>query len=181
MRISEAYRKEQERLHALTEYGTASIHYAPLVNQIITKLGVTELLDYGCGKSANLAKHLKVGHKMTIQCYDPGVPEFSGEPVPMQMVACVDVLEHIEPDCLDEVLDHLKELTQGVGFFTIATGPAKKTLSDGRNAHLIQEPAEWWLPKIFQRFDLQTFQQVGDHGFYLIVYSKPKPLIEVPQ
>jgi hypothetical protein len=53
-------------------------------------------------------------------------------------------------------------------------GPALKTLPDGRNAHLIQEPVEWWLPKIMQRFDLQTFQMSSERGFYVIVYAKPR-------
>jgi hypothetical protein len=86
------------------------------------------------------------------------------------MVACIDVLEHIEPACLEEVLDDLMRLTKAVGFFSVHTGPAIKTLSDGRNAHLIQQPPEWWLPKFIERFEVQTFQRV-ESGFYVIVYS----------
>jgi hypothetical protein len=87
------------------------------------------------------------------------------------MVACIDVLEHIEPDCLDDVLDHLKHLTGKIGFFTVSCIPAKKTLPDGRNAHLIQESPEWWLPKITDRFALQSFQRSPD-GFVVLVSPK---------
>ena len=59
----------------------------------------------------------------------------------------------------------------GVGFFTIHTGKAGKTLSDGRNAHLIQQPAEWWLPKILERWTLQSFQ-ARPKGFAVIVTRK---------
>lgn len=133
---------------------------------------VAHLLDYGCGANCNLAKHLKVKTSLTYQAYDPCVEKFAAPPVPAQMVACVDVLEHIEPELLDNVLDDLKRLTDGILFASVHTGPAIKTLSDGRNAHLIQEPASWWLPKFFERFDLQTFQMTHENGFYVIGYAK---------
>jgi hypothetical protein len=84
------------------------------------------------------------------------------------MVACIDVLEHIEPDCLDDVLDHLAGLVQRLGFFTVHTGPAIKVLPDGRNAHLTQQPARWWLPKLLDRFDLMMFQKT-EQGFWVLV------------
>jgi hypothetical protein len=52
-----------------------------------------------------------------------------------------------------------------------------KVLSDGRNAHLTQQPMEWWLPKIWERFDIQTVQVTGEHAFYVIAYARQK-LIE---
>ena len=49
-----------------------------------------------------------------------------------------------------------------------------KVLPDGRNAHLTQEPIEWWLPKLTDRFDIQTLQKVGDHNYYSILYARPR-------
>lgn len=170
--ISSSYRAEQERLHQGGNYGTASIAYAPLVSQIIEKLEVSHLLDYGCGANVNLAKEIKLKSRITYQAYDPAVPRFSKEPLPAQMVACIDVLEHIEPDLLDNVLDDLRRLTEGVLFASVHTGPAVKVLSDGRNAHLTQEPPSWWLPKFLSRFDLQSFQMTHEHGFYVVGYAK---------
>jgi len=172
MLISDAYRSEQEQLHETGNYGTASIGYAPMVSQIINRMQITHLLDYGCGHLCNLAKHLKADHKVTYQAYDPGVPRFAKTPLPAQMVACIDVLEHIEPDCLDQVLDHIASLAEGVAFLSIHTGPALKVLSDGRNAHLIQQPMMWWLPKIWDRFELQTVQATSEHGFYIVALAK---------
>jgi hypothetical protein len=170
--ISSAYRAEQEKLHQSGVYGTVSVQYAPMVSQIIERMGVTHLLDYGCGSQRNLAKNLKIPHKITYQAYDPGVPEFSTPPVPAQMVACIDVLEHIEPDCLEAVLDDLKRVTEGILFTTVCSLPAFKTLSDGRNAHLIQEPMSWWLPKFWERFELQTVQATYDGGFVVVALAK---------
>jgi hypothetical protein len=92
-------------------------------------------------------------------------------PVPAELVCCIDVLEHIEPECLEDVLDHLEELTQRVAFISINTAAAGKTLPDGRNAHLIQRPMEWWFPKIVERFKLQTLQAVSEREFYVIVQN----------
>lgn len=87
------------------------------------------------------------------------------------MVVCIDVLEHIEPDCLEAVLDDLKRVTASFGIFTVATGPAKKVLADGRNAHLIQQDPEWWMMKIFARFVVKTF--IAEKG-WLWVMVLPK-------
>lgn len=176
MLISPEYRAQQEQLHENPNYGVASVQYAPVVSEICNTLQVQHLLDYGAGK-CRLFQNLKADHKMQLQAYDPGVPKLSAPPVPAEMVACIDVLEHIEPEFLDNVLDDLVRLTEAVAFLTVHTGPAVKVLADGRNAHLTQQPLEWWLPKIWERFDIHTVQVTGEHAFYVIAYAKPK-LIE---
>lgn len=176
MLISDAYRAQQEQLHENPNYGVASVQYAPIVSEICNTLQVQHLLDYGAGK-CRLFQNLKADHQMKLQAYDPGVPKLSAPPVPAEMVACIDVLEHIEPEYLDDVLDDLARLTEAVAFLTVHTGPAVKVLADGRNAHLTQQPLEWWLPKFWDRFDIHTVQVTGEHAFYVIAYAKPK-LIE---
>lgn len=176
--ISPQYQAQQRELHENESYGEASVSYAPIVSLYCNKLEITSLLDFGCGK-ARLFEHLKVDHKMTLQAYDPGVPRFSKPPIPSQMVACIDVLEHIEPDHLEAVLDELQRLTLEVGLFSICSAAAMKSLPDGRNAHLIQQPMEWWLPKIWERFDLQCMQKMDEFNFFVVVYARPR--IEVCQ
>lgn len=171
MLISEEYRKEQERLHENPNYGVASVEFAPLVAQIINKFGVNEVLDYGCGKcrlAQTLGNENLLQRRITMYGYDPGRPDFAEDPEPAEMVTCIDVLEHIEPELLDNVLDDLQRVTESIGFFTIHTGPAVKTLSDGRNAHLIQESMLWWLTKLDSRFDVQCVQRTRG-GFYVVV------------
>lgn len=148
--------------------------YAPIIAEVIQRMEVSHLLDYGCGSQCNLAKHLKVPHRITYQAYDPCVPRYAKAPLPAQMVACVDVLEHIEPDCIDAVLDDLSRLTLECAFLSIDSAPAIKTLSDGRNAHLIQEDLRWWLPKLWSRFDIQTVQYVDEKAFFVIAKSGQK-------
>lgn len=171
--ISESYRQQQEWMHANTTYGVASGFFAPMVAQIIEKFEVEHLLDYGCGSRLTLLKSLsgKVNRRFRYHAYDPAVPEYAGEPKPCEMVACIDVLEHIEPDLLDNVLDDLQRLTKEIGFYSISTEPAEKVLPDGRNAHLILESPTWWLEKIMPRFELQTFQVI-EGGCFVIVRPK---------
>ena len=170
--ISDEYRKMQQRLHENPDYGVASVHYAPLVAQVIEAVGAHELLDYGAGKGrlgATLKQHIR--RPLTIHHYDPAIPQWSAPPRPCGFVACIDVLEHIEPALLDNVLDDLQRVTAGVGIFTVHTGPAVKALSDGRNAHLIQQPPALWLPKFLTRFELETFKRMP-MGFWVVVERK---------
>lgn len=170
MLITPAYQEEQQKLHENPDYGVASVQYAPIVTQFINRLNVTDLLDYGAGK-CRLFESIKPDHKMRLQAYDPGIPRLAGDPVPAQMVCCIDVLEHVEPGLLDNVLDNIKRLANEFVFLSIHTGPAVKVLSDGRNAHLIQEDAEWWLPKIMERWSMQTFQRTQG-GFFVFGVTK---------
>jgi len=170
--ISEPYRKMQQQLHQNPDYGVASVHYAPLVAQVIESVGVNELLDYGAGKG-RLGKTLPqfIKRSLKIHHYDPAIPEWSAPAAPCGFVACIDVLEHIEPALLDNVLDDLQRVVAGVGIFTVHTGAAVKVLPDGRNAHLIQQPAGWWLPKFLARFELANFNRM-EMGFWVVVDRK---------
>jgi hypothetical protein len=104
------------------------------------------VLDYGCGRGS-LAEALKP-HRC--QQYDPGIPGRDVLPKPSDVVVCTDVLEHVEPDKLESVLDHLARLTARAAYIVIATRPANAVLPDGRNAHLIVETPEWWLERLEQ-------------------------------
>jgi 2-polyprenyl-3-methyl-5-hydroxy-6-metoxy-1,4-benzoquinol methylase len=171
MLISEEYREIQRKLHADNRhYGSASTLYGKSISSVIHQLKATDILDYGAGKG-RLKSSLDVEHEIQVSLYDPAIKLISRTPDPHEFVACIDVLEHIEPEYLDEVLDDLKRVTKDFGFFSVSTAEAKKTLSDGRNAHLIVEPMEWWLPKIMSRFSLKTLSVIKNQ-FWVVVYAK---------
>lgn len=171
--ISGDYLALQRALHENPNYGVASLHYAPLVARVLETTEAGELLDYGAGKG-RLAEALRprLARPLAVRHYEPAVPEWSAPPAPCRFVACIDVLEHVEPDRLDNVLDDLRRVTAGIGVFTVHTQPALKTLADGRNAHLIQQPVEWWLPRLRQRFDVLKVEPL-DGGFAVIVARRP--------
>ncbi|MGZ3375399.1 MAG: hypothetical protein ACXU8S_02265 [Phenylobacterium sp.] len=164
--ISDRYRALQQELHENPNYGVASIGFAPLVQQFVAKLGVASISDYGAGKQ-NLRKALEAaGVRVDYRPYDPAFPDY-GPPQSADLVCCIDVLEHIEPEFLDNVLDDLALITIRYGFFSVHTGPAVKVLADGRNAHLIQQPSSWWLPRLCQRFEVEHLQKTAG-GFFVL-------------
>ena len=110
-----------------------------------------DALDYGCGKQT-LNESIK---GIDVIGYDPCIEGLDATPDPHDIVVCTDVMEHIEPEHLQAVIQDLHRVTQKALFCTIATRPAVKILSDGRNAHLIQEDHRWWLPKFWGLFDLR--------------------------
>jgi hypothetical protein len=172
--ITEDYRKMQQKLHENPHYGVASISFAPLVAKVIEAYKVKSLSDYGAGKQ-NLKKAL-ISNGVTLQeyhPYDPAFPEY-GEPSSADLVCCIDVLEHIEPDLIDNVIAELAEIVTKIGFISIHMGPAGKVLEDGRNAHLIQKPTSWWLEKFINHFEIiqLSMHQIMGHGFWMII--KPK-------
>ena len=172
--ISDEYLALQKKLHELPHYGTASLFFAPMVAQFIRKENIKFITDYGAGKQ-NLRKGLAAQGITSIEYapYDPVFPEY-GPPTPSEFVCCIDVLEHIEPELLDNVLAELASLTQKHGFFSIHLGPAQKILADGRNAHLIQQPASWWIKKLSHYFEIREVQEIKVMGNGLSVIVAPK-------
>lgn len=143
--ISEAYRAENANLFIKSErYGTSGAKYAELIRPL-ADWGRKTILDYGCGRRTLAAR---LGPAYRITHYDPAIPEFAASPVPHPIVVCTDVLEHVEPAYLDAVLADLRRCTLERAFIAVALGPSSQTLTDGRNAHLLQEPPGWWQWKI---------------------------------
>jgi hypothetical protein len=83
-----------------------------------------------------------------VQEYDPGIDGKEGMPKPCDLVVCTDVLEHVEPDKLEAVEDHLFRICGMGALLVIATRAANAILPDGRNAHLIVQPPAWWIDRI---------------------------------
>jgi hypothetical protein len=168
MKISPEYLALNRELHRTGEYGVSGSQWAPMVSQLAGMLGTRDILDYGCGQ-----RSLERGLGFAIRNYDPCIEGLDAPPAPADVVACTDVLEHVEPECIDDVLDDLKRVTRKAGFFVIANRPAKKTLADGRNAHLIQQGREWWVPRLSRRF---ATHQVEGTATEIVVIVRPRVL-----
>jgi hypothetical protein len=144
--ISPAYRDRQRELHAQPRgYGQKGSKWAPTVRWLLEHYAATSVLDYGCGQGS-LARALREYQipGLRIAEYDPAIPGKDLLPLFADLVVCTDVLEHIEPERLPIVLAHLKLLARKAVFLVVNLRPAGKWLSDGRNAHLIVESADWW-------------------------------------
>lgn len=143
--ISEKYRNQNHLLHeSPTKYGQRGHRHLNIVSKLRSAYECSSVLDYGCGKG-DLSNHAD----FDVQNYDPAIHEYSDLPGQADLVVCTDVLEHIEPEFLENVLAHLAFLTQKVAYIVIATRyDRSKTLPDGSNPHKIVESADWWREKI---------------------------------
>ncbi|BCD97536.1 class I SAM-dependent methyltransferase [Marinagarivorans cellulosilyticus] len=171
--ISDEYLALQVEMHKNPNYGVASLGYAPIVADYFETNKLESVADYGAGK-CNLRKGLIAAGVKNFDYfpYDPAFPDY-GSFRSADLVCCIDVLEHIEDPCLDNVLTELANKMPRYGFLTVHTGPAQKVLADGRNAHLIQQPFEWWVRRMTPYFEFHHMQASEDSkGFWLLVTSK---------
>lgn len=165
--ISDQYRTLNQDLHKDNkEYGMTGRKHVDMILNICRTFNTQDVLDYGCGKST-----LALNLPFNIKQYDPAVAKYKALPRPADIVVCTDVLEHIEPVFLEDVLNHIQSLTRIAVFFSISTVPAKKTLPDGRNAHLLVKDSRWWMDRLLDRFDLSYFQSF-DKEFNTVLFAK---------
>lgn len=190
--ITEEYRALNAELHGRNGKFGASGHewedrvVAELkkVRKELAALGgdpIESYLDYGCGKgqlSAAVEARCAKWEGFKVYRYDPVThPE---EPPMCDFVTCCDVLEHIEPDLLDNVLEDIASKMIVGGLLVISQRPSGKRLADGRNAHLIIEPTEWWMERLSKHFgEMQEVDPVRIkrkiNKTELAVLVKPKP------
>lgn len=151
-----AYRATLRERYTQPGWGASGYGWAPLVQSFAKKIGAHSILDYGCGRGT-----LKTAMPdWDVREYDPGIIGKDGEPEVADLVVSTDVLEHIEPPLLDNVLTHIRWLARKGVFLNIALGPAKEILPDGRNAHLIQKPVDWWMVRLRDAGLYPAMQQV---------------------
>ena len=164
--ITPEYREQQAQMHAKGDYGVVGHQYANMVSGLWVQLGQPRVLDYGCGQ-CSLSQALP---QVPFDLYDPAIERYAKEPEgEYELVVCTDVLEHIEPDLLSNVVQDIASHCSKMCFMQIATGPAKKFLPDGRNAHLTQERVAWWISILDGAgFDIQTVSRTG-HGFICVL------------
>jgi hypothetical protein len=151
--ITPEYLEMQRKMHGDygDGYGRSGHEHAPRVfmaaAQVLRKIGKCRVLDYGAGKGV-LQQAIKNAFPevegITYHEYDPCVPGIDSPPGKAEVVFCGDVMEHVEPECIDTVLRHIRDLTQQVAIFVISLREAGKTLPDGRNAHISLHGADWW-------------------------------------
>ena len=173
--ISDDYRKLNSELHETNHsygVGESTKQWYPHVVHFAQVLRAFSILDYGAGKGAmgSALSHLMITN------YDPSIEDISEPPEPHDLVVSLDVLEHIEPELIDNVLDDIQRCAVKGVFLTVNMMPAHKTLADGRNAHLLQRPIDWWLPKFMQRWDLVNVSKnkTVDFIFTGIPYKQAK-------
>lgn len=171
MLITDEYRALNAQMHTDdAAWGRQAVQNAANVQNVANHIGVRKFLDYGCGKQMLKVVLEPVGFEVV--CYDPAYPELSTPPEPHDFVVCLDVLEHVEPECLDAVLKDLHRVTKDVLLVAVATRPSIKTLPDGSNCHRIIEPMAWWLEKFAPYFKAQVLSEKPGRVFAALLTPK---------
>lgn len=158
--ITDEWREQNAQLHARNEtYGSkAGQKHNKTIRALMQRFDATTVLDYGCGKGS-----VRSGLGECVSNYDPAIPEWSAMPEPADLVVCLDVLEHVEPQFVGNVLDHIRELARKAAWFVVACRKANEHVPDGRNTHASVHPPEWWRDRMLERFVLLEESTNADH------------------
>ena len=79
---------------------------------------------------------------------------------------------------VDAVLQHIRSVTLKGAILRPSLVPAKKTLPDGRNAHLILESPGWWQGKVSKYFNVISIDSHMNKSNILVAINlicTPKP------
>lgn len=133
--------------------GYSIMAYISEINALIRHSNIKTCIDYGCGQAGAWSDYKleKLFSLEEVVLYDPGVEKYSTRPKDRcDLVLCIDVLEHVPEECVDEVLNDICSLSNKVVFMNISTRPSTKKIVDGTNAHATVKPKQWWQAKINQ-------------------------------
>lgn len=159
MIIDPTYQNQLSAMHSQGQFVRGS-KTLKNVKPFIDQYQPNSLLDYGCGHGALMTSIQELYTGMRVEGYDPGNRYHNRMPKrKFDVVVSADVFEHIEPEYLDQTLMIVSDKIQKAGWFRIACYPSKKSLPDGRNAHLIVQPPEWWRSKILNVMKLTIVKE----------------------
>ncbi len=155
--ISPEYCKINADIYNKSKRSMGGAKHAEIVMDFAMKWDAYKILDYGCGQGQLKQAIDAANAGYDVFEYDPAIIGKEALPAPAEFIVCVDVLEHIEPDKIDAVLEHIFSLMGKGGFFIISMCLTKVWLPDGRNAHILLKPVEWWLAKLnnFRDFEIR--------------------------
>jgi 2-polyprenyl-3-methyl-5-hydroxy-6-metoxy-1,4-benzoquinol methylase len=179
-RWTDDYAEQQRQMHKITRYGYSgtSVGGREFDTELMSRgilalyhsLGKRNLtvLDYGCGQGELTEQLDKIFKILDFTKYDPFIEEHSKEPDgKFDILCCLDVMEHIEMPCIDNVLNHIASKVKYMVQFRICTALAQKVLPNGKNAHITVKHGEWWYQKLSKHFIIAEGISVDDYAYYI--------------
>ena len=162
------YLKQHKIMHEgkKTFAGNTLFVYSKPLKEILSFFKPDSLLDYGCGKGAQYTSrkaHEEFNCPMPT-LYDPCYEPFERKPTgTFAGVICVDVLEHVPEEDLDNIIKDIFAYTESFVFIGISIKLAKKSLPNGKNCHATVKPPNWWKEKVLQHkpHNIKTFLYYG--------------------
>ena len=161
--IAERERNKYERMWNVSAYR----NHAPgesLANYAFATMKMRKgdkLIDFGCGTGRPAAQFQRLGASVTgidhaTNCLDQGVNitflQCCLWNLPPDLLCdygyCTDVMEHIPPEKVDDVLSEIRRVVRNKVFFQIATFPDGMGKRIGETLHLSVHGPEWWSAKL---------------------------------
>jgi hypothetical protein len=164
------------------EYGAYGRRYAEHVYGLLALYRPQSVIDFGCGKGSLAVEVEKLIadrqpsrfrknrefaarrtdlHMPDWQDFDPAIEGKDTLPeLPADLLVTTDVLEHVEPELLDNCLDTIIGLTGRFLFAAVALKFSNKTLADGRNTHQIVESENFWIDRFKPIFNITLLPRV---------------------
>ena len=172
-----AYKKMHwDRIQSFSGFGV--LGEADELKDIVEQYNAKTVLDYGAGKgwqyksqgfrkdlikdpearvNPRILEHTHVNRMFgidddNIDWYDPGLkfwdPHSRLKNKKYDGVICIDVMEHIPLQEIDNVLFNMLTRSNKFVFLAIACMPAKKRFPDGTNVHVTVKNPHWWRKRI---------------------------------
>jgi hypothetical protein len=145
--------EQYRQIHATKKYGDSSTPDVPDLAAILRPLRPKSLIDYGAGQSDTALWLGRALEMDLVTLYDPAVKGRDHFPqlLTYDVAICIDVMEHIPEEDVNEVLKIIREFTPYV-VFIIHMFPAVEILPNGQNAHCTLHDVDWWLHTIRATF-----------------------------
>lgn len=169
--ISQAYLELNRQLHKdpNVKYGYKGWQQADAVLACAREFEADSILDYGAGKQTLSAQLNKLGFRNVID-FDPAISSISRQPEPTDLVVCSDVMEHVEPPYIENVISDLHRLTKKALFLRVCTIPCtSKSLPDGSDPHRSIMSKREWQSLFYKRFKAHREEHDQDNYFTLIL------------
>ena len=148
MAQSKEYQDLLTEMHKTNRKWGAEFKSAPipqLLREAIEKYRPKTILDFGCGKGFLSRKLQAEFPNISVTGWDPSHgTELEGN---YDMIVSTDVLEHVEPEYLDETIKDLYNRANIVQYHNIACYYATAILPNGMNAHLSVFAPDIWQKK----------------------------------
>lgn len=127
--------------------------YAALVSDVINRLEIGTVLEYGCGIDP-LANHLMLEQGASVSFYDKNIVKYSDKPFAKEMVVCINVLHgDMDGDEAVNVLNDLQALTKSIALIAVKSG---------------KYTTRWWTYEVCKRFELHAFTNEGEEFWYMV-------------
>lgn len=146
--IRDEYKKQlKETRDGWEGWGSSAVRNAgpEIVRYLNKHKEIITVLDFGCGTGV-LGDYVRenVDRQLVWTEYDPSVEGKDTIPEGVfDLIITVDVMEHIEPESLDETMDWIRQHGWRQ-YHHIDCNETRDRLPDGRDVHLIVESPLWW-------------------------------------